>query len=127
MRRLIPPAPDQEIQPQECCGRCTESDNDYTFRVERIQGQIDEPICAHDDQSQGANRVDRSAHAASPVNASVDQERLCPLPTLVGAMLRYKARLVEEIHNFFAHHYRGDGERQFWGATPQLTMGDESA
>jgi len=25
-------------------------------------------------------------HAPSPVNASVDQERLCPLPTLVGAM-----------------------------------------
>ena len=62
MRRLIPPAPDQEIQPQECCGRCTESDNNYTFRVERIQGQIDEPICAHDDQSQGADQVDRSAH-----------------------------------------------------------------
>ena len=62
MRRLIPPAPDQEIQPQECCGRCTESDNNYTFRVERIQGQIDEPICAHDDQSQGADQVDHSAH-----------------------------------------------------------------
>jgi len=69
MRRLIPPASDQEIQPKECCCRCTDSDNNYTFRVERIQGQIDEPICAHDEQSQGANQVDRSAHAASPVNA----------------------------------------------------------
>jgi hypothetical protein len=60
--------------------------------VERIQGQIDEPICAHDEQSQGANQVDRSAHAASPVNAGV-----CPLPTLVGATLRYKARLGSQI------------------------------
>jgi hypothetical protein len=93
LRHLIPSASDQEIQPKECCCRCTESDNNYTFRVKRIQGQIDEPICAHDDQSQGANQVDLSAHAASPLNASVDQERLCPLPTLVGATLRYKARL----------------------------------
>jgi hypothetical protein len=87
------PASDQEIQPKECCCRCTESDNNYTFRVERIQRQIDEPICAHGEQSQGANQVDRSAHAASPVNASVDQERLCPLRTLVGAMVRYESRL----------------------------------
>jgi hypothetical protein len=77
MRRLIPPAPDQEIQPKECCCRCTESDNNYTFRVERIQRQIDEPICAHDEQSQNANQVDRSAHAASPVNAGV-----CPSTNL---------------------------------------------
>jgi hypothetical protein len=40
----------------------TGSDNYYTFRVKRIQRQIDEEICAHDDQSQGANEVDRSAH-----------------------------------------------------------------
>src|SRR5215467_7028198 len=90
MRRLIPPASDQEIQPKECCCRCTDSDNNYTFRVKRIQGQIDEPICARDEQSQGANQVDRSAHAASPVNASVDQEPL--LTTLVGAILRYLGR-----------------------------------
>ena len=96
--------------------------------MERIQGQIDEPICAHDEQSQGANQVDRSAHAASPVNASVDQERLCPLPTLVGAMLRYKARLgVEEIHNFLRTTIAATAKEHFWGATPQLTMGDESA
>jgi hypothetical protein len=62
MRRLIPPASDQEIQPKECYCRCTGGDKYYAFRVERIQGQIDEEICAHDDQSQGANQVDRSAH-----------------------------------------------------------------
>ena len=62
LRRLIPLASDQEIQPKECCCRCTGSDNNYTFRVERIQWQIDEPICAHDEQSQGADQVDRSSH-----------------------------------------------------------------
>ena len=30
------------------------------------RGQIDEPICAYDEQSQGANQVDRSAHWSCP-------------------------------------------------------------
>ena len=51
-----------------------------------IQGQIGEPICAHDEQSRSANQVDRSAHTASPV-----------LPTLVAAMVSYKSRLGSQI------------------------------
>ena len=68
MRRLIPLASDQEIQPKECCCRRTGSDNNYTFRVKRMQWQIDEPICAHDEQSQGANQVDRPAHWSHSCN-----------------------------------------------------------
>jgi hypothetical protein len=62
MGRPIPPASDQEIQSKECCHRCTGSDKYYTLRVKRTQRQIDEEICAQDDQSEGANEVDRSAH-----------------------------------------------------------------
>jgi hypothetical protein len=33
MRRLIPPASDQEIQPKECCCRCTESDTSWSVAL----------------------------------------------------------------------------------------------
>jgi hypothetical protein len=39
------------IQPKKGCYSSTDSDNSYTFRVERIQRQIDEEICAREDQS----------------------------------------------------------------------------
>jgi hypothetical protein len=61
--------------------RCTDSDNYYTFRVECIQGQIEEEICAHDDQSEGANQVDRSAHRSrSPSQSLSDNERSSTVP-----------------------------------------------
>jgi len=110
MRRLIPLASDQEIQPKECCCRCTGSDNNYTFRVKRIQWQIDEPICAHDEQSQGANQVDRPAHWS---------HRRLSIPTrsLLEATSRYKATSwVEEIHTIFAQGYSRASEAKFWGA-----------
>jgi hypothetical protein len=69
MRR---PSSDQEIQSKEYCGRCANSNNYYAFRVERMQGQIDEPIRPHDEQSQGTDQVDRSAHPPSiPLNVNL--------------------------------------------------------
>jgi hypothetical protein len=105
--------------------------------VERIQGQIDEPICAHDEQSQGANQVDRPAHAASPVNASVETKT-----TLVGAISRYTPRLgsrnftrnlrsyryvsIKFPQNLVSTHARRS-ETKFWACHPLVEANAKGA
>jgi hypothetical protein len=47
----------------------------------------------------------------------------CEFTLATGGKSTQKERLqgtswVEEFHTKFAQHYRGDGERQFWGYAP---------
>jgi hypothetical protein len=72
-----PPVPGV-IQSKKDCYSGTGSDNYRSFRVGRIQGQIDKAICADDSQSQGANQTGCSAdwsHLALPVFNSVMNDR----------------------------------------------------